>query len=65
MNEEKIEKILEVDIKFQTNHGRKSKIRLANFSNEDIAFLTNWNNDKQKYKINLTIECDDYSYKLL
>lgn len=67
MSEERTEKTLEVSIKTKTNHGNKRTIRLTNFANEDVTMLisSNYNNkNERKYRINLTIDCDDYSYKI-
>lgn len=66
MNEEKFEKLLEVNIKAKTNHGRNRTIRLTNFKNENASMLINGNcnEGERNFKINLTIDCDSYSYKI-
>lgn len=67
MSEERTEKILEVSIKTKTNYGKKRTIHLTDFANEDVTMLisSNYNNkNERKYRISITIDCDDYSYQI-
>lgn len=65
--EEVIKNILSVDIRVETNSGKKKMIRLTDFVNEfgTLSVRPNFDpyNGKEKYVIELEIECDDYSAK--